>query len=69
MMAAPESTRDKVSILFMIRGFGGCLRFLTMVWHLDLDFDITLVLDIPMSQILALYLDFEGVKNSHVLYS
>ena len=30
-----------------------------MVWHLDLDLDISLVLDIPMFWILALYLDID----------
>ena len=29
----------------------------------------SLIFDTPMIQILALYLDFEGAKNSHVLYS
>ena len=38
-----------------------------MVWHLDLDLDISLVLDIPMFQIMALYLDLEGAKNIPVI--
>ena len=27
-------------LLVLIWGFGGCCRFLTWVWHLDLDFDM-----------------------------
>ena len=38
-------------------GFG--ILILILIW--------SLVLDIPMIQILALYLDFEGAKNIHVL--
>merc|ERR1712082_419126 len=39
-------------------GFG--ILILIVIW--------SLVSDIPMIQILALYLDFEGAKNIHVLY-
>ena len=42
----------------LICGFGECWRFLTRVWHIDLD---------SMLQILALYLDFEGANTIHVL--
>ena len=42
----------------LIWGFGGHWRFLTGVWHLDLVWIWSLVFDIPMIQILALYLDF-----------
>ena len=38
-------------------GFG--ILILIWIW--------SLVFDIPMIQILALYLDFEGAKNIHVL--
>ena len=38
-----------------------------MVRHLHLNLDLSLVLDIPMFQNMALYLDFEGAKNIHVL--
>ena len=41
---------------------------LTGVWYQDLDWIWSLVFDTPMFQILALYLDFEGAKNIHVLY-
>merc|ERR1711954_508930 len=47
--------------------FGGCWMFLTRVWHLDLDLIWSLVFDTTMIQIPALYLDFEGAKNIHVL--
>ena len=42
---------------------GSCLGFgiLILIWIRSL------VSDIPMIQILALYLDFEGAKNIHVL--
>ena len=30
-------------IQVLILGFGGCWRFLTRVWHLDLDLDMALV--------------------------
>merc|ERR1711954_293590 len=42
---------------------GSCLGFgiLILIWI------GSLVFDIPMIQILALYLDFEGAKNIHVL--
>ena len=50
-----------------IWGFGGCWRILTEVLHLDLDLVWSLIFDIPMIQILALHLDFEGAKNIHVL--
>ena len=37
------------------------------VWHLDLDWNMVTDFDTPMIQIWALYLDFEGAKNIHVL--
>ena len=37
------------------------------IWHLDLDLDMVNGLLKPMLQILALYFDFEGAKNIHVL--
>ena len=42
---------------------GSCLEFgiLILIWIWSLVFDT------PMFQILALYLDFEGAKNIHVL--
>ena len=51
----------------LIWGFGGCLRFRTGVWDLDIDFDMVKVFDTHMFWIFALYLDLEGEKNIHVL--
>merc|ERR1711954_500472 len=48
-------------------GFVGRWRFLTGVGILILIWILSLVFDIPMIRILALYLDFEGAKNIHVL--
>ena len=53
--------------LVLIWYFGGCWMFLTGVWHLDLVQIPPLVFHIPLIRILALYLDFEGAKNIHVL--
>ena len=41
--------------------------FMTGVCHLDLDLDMVTGLFKPMIQIWALYLDFKGAKNIHVL--
>ena len=41
--------------------------FLTEVWHLDLDLDTVTCHKKPIFQILALYLDFAGAKNIHLL--
>ena len=41
--------------------------FLTRVSHFDFDSDMVTVLGIPMIHILAIYLEFEGAKNIHVL--
>ena len=49
-----------------IWGFEGCLQFLAGVWHLNLVWIWSLVFDISMIQILALYLNFEGAKNTHI---
>ena len=51
----------------LIWSFEGHWRFLPGGGHLDLDLDMVMVFDIPMIQILALYLDFEGAKNIYVL--
>ena len=51
----------------LIWGFGRCWRFLSGVWHLDLVWIWSMVFDLPMIQIFALYLDFESAKNIHVL--
>ena len=53
----------------LIWGFGGCWRFLTGDWHLDLDLDMATDLFTTIFQILALYLDFEGAKNIHIFKS
>ena len=37
--------------------------FLTGVWYLDLDLNLSLVFGTPKFQIFALYHDFEGAKN------
>ena len=54
-------------LLVLIRGFGGRRRFLTMVWTLILICICSLVFGSPICQILALYFDFEGAKQIHVL--
>ena len=41
--------------------------FLTRVWHLDLDFDMVTALLYTHIQLSALYLDFQGATNIHVL--
>ena len=51
----------------LIVGFGGCWRFLNVVWNLYLHWIWSLVFGTPIFRILALYLDFEGAKNIHVL--
>ena len=48
-------------------GFCGNWRFLTGVWHLYLDSDMVTCLCYTYILNLALYLDFEGAKNIHVL--
>ena len=50
----------------LICHFGGCWRFLSGVWHLDLIWIWSLVFDIPMVQIFALFLHFEGANNIYV---
>ena len=62
-----EGAKNINVLLVLIGGFGGRWSFLTGVWHLDLDLDMSLVFDTAMIRILALYLDFEGAKNIHVL--
>ena len=51
----------------LIWGFGGCWRFLMGFGILILIWIWSLVIDTHMFWILALYLDFEDVKNIHVL--
>ena len=51
----------------LIWGFGGRWRFLTGIWHLDLDLDIVTGLGYTHDMLMALHLDFEGAKNIHVL--
>ena len=53
--------------LSLLWGFGGRWRFLTGVLYLGLDLDMVTGLWYTIYQILALYLDFEGAKNIHVL--
>ena len=62
-----EGAKNIHVLYVLIWGFGACWRFLIGVWHLDLDLIWSLVFDILMLRILALYLDFEGAKNIHVL--
>merc|ERR1711954_99587 len=62
-----EGAKNIHVLYVIIWGFGGCWRFLTGVSHLELDLDMVTGLDTPMIRILALYLDFEGAKNIHVL--
>ena len=64
-----EGAKNIHVLYVFIWGFGGCWRFLTGVWHLDLDLDMALVFDTAMIQIWALYLDFEVAKNIHVFKS
>ena len=54
-----EGAKNIHILKVLIWGFRGWWRFLTGVWHLDIDLD--------MFRILDLYLDFEGKKNIHVL--
>ena len=54
----------------LIWGFGGGKCILTGVWQIGILILIwicLLVFDIPMIRILALYVDFQGAKNIHVL--
>ena len=37
-----EGAKDIHVLLFLICGFRGCWRFLTCVWHLDLDLDMAI---------------------------
>ena len=48
-------------------GYEGCWRFLTGVGILILIWIWSVFFRMPMLQIFALYLDFEGVKNIHAL--
>ena len=58
-----------INVLYvLILGFGGCWIFLIGVRHFHLGLDMVMVFDIPLIQILALYLDFECAKDIHVLY-
>ena len=51
----------------LIWGFGGRWRFLTGVWHPAIDLDWVNGLWYTHMLILALYLDFEGARNIHVI--
>merc|ERR1711954_80445 len=51
----------------LIWGLGGRWRFLTGVWHPDIDLDMVTGIWYILCQILALCLDFEGAKNIYVL--
>ena len=62
-----EGAKNIHVLQVIIWGFGGRWRFLTGVWYFDLVLIWSLVFYIPMIRILALYLDFEGAKNIHVL--
>merc|ERR1711954_627708 len=62
-----EGAKNIHVLLVFIWGFGGRWRFLTWVCILLLIWIWSLVFEIPMIRIVALYLDFEGAKNIHVL--
>ena len=53
--------------LVLIWGFGGCWRFLTGVWHFDLDLDMVTGLWYNYNPNFGFLSWFEGVKNIHVL--
>ena len=62
-----EGAKNIHILLVPIWGFGGLWRFLSRVWHVDLVLIWSLVFDVPMIQIFALYLDFNTAKKIHVL--
>ena len=62
-----EGAKNIHVLQVLIRGFGGCWRFLTGVWHPDIDLDMVTGFGAPIFQILALHLDFKGAKNIDVL--
>ena len=62
-----EGVKNIHAFQVLIWGFGGHWRLLTGVWHLNLDLDMVTGLWYSICQIFALYLDFEGAKNIHVL--
>merc|ERR1711954_85239 len=62
-----EGAKNIHVLSVLIWGFGGCWRFLTGVVIFILIWIWSMVCDTPMIQILALYHDFEGAKNIHVL--
>ena len=61
-----EDAKNIHALKVLICSFGGCWRFLTGFWHIDLDLDMVPVYDAAIIQILTLYLNFEGKKNIHV---
>ena len=50
-----------------ILNYEGCCIFLTGVWHLNLHLDMVTGFYTTGFLSMALYLDFEGTKNIHVL--
>ena len=62
-----EGAKNIHVLQVLIWGFGGHWRFLTGVWHPDIDLDMVTGLWYTHFRILDLYLDFEGAKNIHVL--
>ena len=62
-----EGAKNIHVLKVLIWGFEGHWRFLTGVWHLYLDLDMVTGFGIPMFQVLAPFLDFEGVNAIHVL--
>ena len=62
-----EGAKNTHVLQVLIWGFGGCWRFLTGGWHLEIDLDKVIGLLIPMIQIVAFYLYFEDTKKVHVL--
>merc|ERR1711954_422343 len=62
-----EGAKNIYVLSVLIWGFGGCWRFLTGFGILILIWIWYLVFGTPIFRILALYLDFEGAKNIHVL--
>ena len=62
-----ESAKTIHYLYVLIWGCGGCWRFLTGFGIFILNWIQSLEIYILMIQILALYHDFEGAKNIHVL--
>ena len=62
-----EGAKNIYVLYVLIWGFGGCWKFLTGVWEVDLIWIGSLVFDTSIFQILKLYIEVEGAKNIYVL--